>query len=452
MLVMIPVLFLIVALTASIFGIELTLHALGSRRLSPAQSVALQEVRLLVVGLGSVGAAIFGALVAVAIRRPLRQLVRAIQSRIDVEIPVKVATAVSELADLSNAFDNMLLSFDKFVSDSHILEGMPLGVILVDGQNRITRTNAEARRLLKVGAGSPEGDAVEKLLPSPIRSLLWEALARVRETGEAEELSGTLAAPAMTPDEESSLQVNLFPAGPPGEVLVTLKDLSQIPRIRNEIRRVDQLAAVGIHVASLAHEVNGSLMAVQTMLDLLSTEGQQDRLRQRLQEEINRASRLMDEIRAFGRDRLSERTPCRLGELLRETLSVARERFRKNDVEIVERVSPDLPSVLGDSDRLAQALTNILTNAFEATPPSGKIRVTAEREGGDIVVRVANTGSYISPDDQKKIFNLFYTTKRRGSGFGLPLAQRTITDHGGSIAVESSPDNGTEFVIRLAAS
>jgi len=118
-------------------------------------------------------------------------------------------------------------------------------------------------------------------------------------------------------------------------------------------------------------------------------------------------------------------------------------------IAVEKHLNVELPPILVDRDRIVQAILNIVNNAFEATPPEGRVTVTVERQTDASVVKVANTGSFIPPDEQQKIFTLFYTTKRGGSGFGLPQAQRAVADHGGEIEVHSSREEGTEFVLRF---
>lgn len=449
-LVALPVLFVLVALATSTVGIELAVAALGRGELTAAQSLAIQKVRLALIGLGSVAAAAIGLLLAAAIVRPLREMVRSLRARLEPDAPARARRAVSELSQLSNAFNHMLLSFDKFVTDSHIVEGMPLGVLLVDREGLIKRSNAEARRLLHTDADGLEGRPVSAIGGPTLAAALADAVTRVRESESVEPLEPLSVVEAVAPGVDVTLQVSVFPAEPPDEFLFTLRDLSQVPKIRSQIRRVDELAAVGAHVASLAHEVSGSLMALQTLLDLLGTRAERDEdIKRKLQAEMDRAGRLMEEMRAFGQESLGERTPCQVAELLEEPLWVSQNRFTAKNVEVERHIDPTLPPVFGDADRLRQAFVNVVTNAFEATPLHGTIRVAAAHDAAGIVVRVANTGSYIAPEDRRKIFDLFYTTKKRGTGFGLALARRTIADQGGTIEVLSSEESGTEFVIHL---
>lgn len=446
-LVAIPALFVLVALVTTTMAIELTLAAVGSVELTAGQSVAIQKVRLGLISLTSVVALGLGIVLAAAIVRPLRQMVTTLRARLE---PAPARRAVSEISELSNQFNHMLLSFDKFVSDSHIVEGMPFGVVLVGGDGRIRRSNAEARRLLHAGAEALEGRRVDEVGGPTLAAAVTAAMETSRRMEPVEGTAVPVGDVVLPGVDGVTIQVSFAAAERAGEMLLTLRDLSQVPKIRSQIRRVDELAAVGAHVASLAHEVSGSLMALQTLFDLLGTLGTPDAdLERKIQDEMDRAARLMEEMRAFGQESLRERTPCHLGEMLEETAWMCQRRFASKGIELEPRIVPDLPVIIGDADRLRQVFVNVVTNAFEATPPGGRVRLTAERDDTDIIVRVANSGSYIPPEDRLKIFDLFFTTRKRGTGFGLAIARRAMRDHGGDITVESSEETGTEFVLHF---
>lgn len=435
----------LLALATAVVAIELTVGVLAPGGLTPDGMVAVDRVRGLVIGVGAVVAALLGGALAVSITRPLRRLLHNIRERLE---PGWVAQPVNELRELSNAFDHMLLSFDKFVSDSQILQAMPVGVLVVGRDNRIKRANAEAERLLHSVGGSLDGRSLTEIPELAAAGALGEAVEDVRAHGVPVDVPGPAAASNTDGGMERILSV--VPGGAPGEVAVTLRDPGRISAIRDAIQRVDQLAALGAHVASLAHEVSGSLMAVQTLADLLEPATDADRaIRDKLQQGLERAGRLMDEIRAFGRVTVRERVPCDVNRLTEETLWVVQARFLPKRIRVVKQLATGLPPVMGDRDRLTQAFINVLTNAFEATPPGGTIRVVTERADDRIALRVANTGSYIPPEEQDKIFTLFYSTKKHGTGFGLPIARRAILDHRGDIRVRSAPDTGTEFLIQI---
>jgi signal transduction histidine kinase len=157
------------------------------------------------------------------------------------------------------------------------------------------------------------------------------------------------------------------------------------------------------------------------------------------------------------------------------TLSLDRQRVRLNDLlsDILEstvhgargarlhfdlRVAPDLPSLTLDKGLFSVAVKNLLTNAIKYNRPDGSVTVAADETGEDIVIRVADTGIGIRPEDQEKVFDKFFRSsasevlERSGHGLGLYLAREIVALHHGSLVVKSQPGVGSEFSINLKKS
>lgn len=444
-LVALPAVWVLFAAIEGYIAIQMTVSATS---VGPEAAVAarLDQIRLLVIGLGSAAGLAFGALLAVAVTRPARNLLQKIQHRLRGDA-LDLAGG-NELEQLSNAFDNVLLSFNDFVSDAHILNGMPLAILVVDEQDVIVRANAEARRLFH-DTGALERSRLSDLCAPGMSHRLTEALKAVRESAAPTEIPAEILL-GSDRGRAREFDVAFHPTTKIGEVVVMVRETSRIQTIRGQIQRVDQLAALGAHVASLAHEIGGGLMGIQVLLDSIETRTSEDTtVYRRLQDEVDRAQRLLGEIRSFGQAGTRERVSVNLGRLVEETVWLLESRFVEKHVELVRRLDFGLPVLLVDRDRVVQAVLNIVANAFDATPPGGTVTVALERAPDATLVRIANTGSFIPPEEREKIFTLFYTTKKKGSGLGLALARRTLLDHGGDIEVASSPESGTEFVLRF---
>lgn len=442
-LVALPAVWILFAAFEGYLAIQLTLESLGQpASFTPA---SLDQVRLLVIGIASLTALACGAALAVAVTRPMRELLRKMQHRLRGNATFDLTTA-SEVQQLSNAFDHVLLSFDKFVSDSHILDGMPVGVLVVDRTDTIVRANTEAQRLFpnRTLVGNP----VSELCEPGALTRLSEALDEVRDHGNPVEILPDVPLIRCTNGGEAHHLLTFQPTTVVGEVVIAIRDLMNIGTIRGHIQRVDQLAALGAHVASLAHELAGGLMGIQMLVESLQAETPETaKVHTKLRDEVERALRLLTEIRTFNQASARERTSCDLGRLVTETLWLVDSQFAAERITVRQLIDSSLPPLVLDRDRILQAILNIVTNALEATPAGGTVEVAVERLAGGAEVRVLNTGSFIPPEEQEKIFTLFYTTKRRGTGFGLPMSRRALLDHGGALTVTSSPDRGTEFVL-----
>jgi two-component system, NtrC family, sensor kinase len=138
-------------------------------------------------------------------------------------------------------------------------------------------------------------------------------------------------------------------------------------------------------------------------------------------------------------------------ELIAKTLEKVSNRLQNQNVEVIEDSAADLPRLHADPRQLQQVLVNLCLNALDAMPKGGKLSVGAQLDGSNhIAVTVKDTGFGIDANTLPKIFQPFFTAKkRRGLGLGLPICARIVKAHHGSIEVESEPGRGTAFIIKL---
>ena len=125
-----------------------------------------------------------------------------------------------------------------------------------------------------------------------------------------------------------------------------------------------------------------------------------------------------------------------------------RERLPR-DCHLQIDIAPDLPPVLADEGAIVSALINLLDNSVEATEAPGRIEARARRRDGELELTVSDSGRGIPAADRDKLFQPYFSTKGRGTGMGLAIAQRIVADHGGSIRVEDNEPRGTRFVVNL---
>ena len=122
----------------------------------------------------------------------------------------------------------------------------------------------------------------------------------------------------------------------------------------------------------------------------------------------------------------------------------------KKGIRLETKIAASLPAVYGDRELLQQAFLNLMLNACEAMPDGGELRVTASRPAeGRVELDVEDSGVGIEPDELPKIFDLYYTTKGRGSGIGLSMVYRIVQLHDGDVKVSSTPGQGTHFTVTL---
>ena len=157
----------------------------------------------------------------------------------------------------------------------------------------------------------------------------------------------------------------------------------------------------------------------------------------------------------YARPKTTEFCSTSIADAIEKTLQLVENRLYKQKVAVEKKLEPDLPRIQADSPQLEQVLVNLYLNAIDAMPDGGKLIVEArivQPDGGTpmAVITVADTGFGIAETDLPKIFQPFFTAKkRRGMGLGLPICQRIVKNHGGRMEVESEPGKGTSLKIYL---
>jgi signal transduction histidine kinase len=224
-----------------------------------------------------------------------------------------------------------------------------------------------------------------------------------------------------------------------------------------------KLAALGRFVAGIAHELNNPLQSVLGHLELLRHDRQLPRQLvsdiRLIHREADRAANIVHRLLIFAGSRSAARRRVNANAALSRAVALRTRACREAGIEIVRRLDPRVPRMLGDALLLQQALLNILLNAEQAIagrnghetnrPDRIVARTRAERDR--IVIEISDTGPGIPPDVLPRIFEPFFTTKEvgQGTGLGLALAYGIIQDHGGSIAAIAPREGGTEFRIEL---
>ncbi len=235
--------------------------------------------------------------------------------------------------------------------------------------------------------------------------------------------------------------------------LVTLRDVESIERIGNQLQVSERLAALGRVTAGVAHEVKNPLNSMRLWLEVLKgnmpVEPEAQQAVKMLDSEIDRLDRAVKTFLNFTKplEFKLEETDLRL--LLDDVLDAARPAIAQAGVELRVDLPSEFPSTLVDSQLMHQAVLNLLLNACEFTTPGGRITLSLRRSGDSAIIAVADSGKGISAEDQKKIFQLFFTTRQGGTGIGLANTFRFVQLHNGRIEFDSEVGRGTTFRVEL---
>jgi signal transduction histidine kinase len=227
----------------------------------------------------------------------------------------------------------------------------------------------------------------------------------------------------------------------------------------NRLIQAAKLAAVGEMAAGIAHELNNPLTTVTGFSELVLEDLPQDFLYraelEMVSREAHRASDVVRRLLDFSRQGERARARADLNEVVNDVIALTRHLIQTNNVALTLRLEENLPWVFIDRNQMKQVLLNLIHNALQAMPQGGDLIVgtaAVPREGGSwAALSVKDSGVGISPADQSRIFEPFFTTKgdRGGTGLGLSVTYGIVTDHGGTIEIESEPNKGSTFTVWL---
>jgi two-component system, NtrC family, sensor histidine kinase HydH len=256
----------------------------------------------------------------------------------------------------------------------------------------------------------------------------------------------------------SSDEIELF-RGVAASIGVTLQNSQVYERMKER----DRLAALGQMAAGLAHEIRnplGSIKGAAQVLQPIVQETNDASIKEFLNiivEEVDRLNKIVSQFLDYARPYRGDPKPLDLNDVVRKTLSLMEKEEGGHKVEISTTLVEGLPQVRADAEQLRQVFLNLTINAIQAMDKGGKLQVSSSlrrstRRGATaafLEVRFRDTGVGIPAGDLKNLFIPFFTTKEKGTGLGLPISQRIVENHGGTIEVRSTPGAGSTFTVLL---
>jgi signal transduction histidine kinase len=237
------------------------------------------------------------------------------------------------------------------------------------------------------------------------------------------------------------------------------RHLAGIVEMERRLEKAERLSSLGQLAAGVAHEIRNPLNAISMATQRLKRDfvpldsnraDDFQNLSGVIRDEIKRLNGIIEEFLTFSKSRRLELHNFSVTEVLQKIVSLIREEASARNV-IIETKWRHTPAIIPmDINKLQQAFLNLIKNAMESMPAEGKIIITVDKEGKKyIVVSIADTGCGMTAEEIERIFNPEYTTKEKGLGLGIPLANEIIRGHGGEIRVISREGEGTTFEVVL---
>jgi signal transduction histidine kinase len=236
--------------------------------------------------------------------------------------------------------------------------------------------------------------------------------------------------------------------------LLTLHDLESAEAVESELELSRRMAAIGRLTSGVGHEVKNPINAIVVHVELLKsklagTGTPAMRHLDIIESEIRRLDRVVQMLVDFSRPVDLQLREQDLRSVIGDVLALAREELANRKVNLVSPF-PEKPVMVNvDADLIKQAALNVILNGAQAMPNGGTLRVSLEESSKFAILRIADEGPGIPPEIREKIFDLYFTTKTGGSGIGLAMTYRILQLHYGSVEVQSNPESGTEFLLRI---
>jgi signal transduction histidine kinase len=327
-----------------------------------------------------------------------------------------------------------------------LLDHLEEAILLFDADGRLILAGGAAARILRFPVDAAAGRLMTEVFPAhtPLGTLLRE-VSVLDKSIHGQRIGGLLVTVELIPDS---------PSRAARMALVRIRDAAGPQQLESQLELSARLDAMHRLIGSVAHEVKNPLNSIAVRLDYLqswvtmaSPEAEEEV--QVIVHEVNRLDRVVRNFLDFTRPMELVREPLDMVALSHEVAELVQPDAERRGVSIrFESAQPSV-SVCGDPDLLQEAIMNVVINGIEAMESGGQLDIAVSEADLQCRITIRDTGSGIPAGQREKVFELYFSTKEKGSGLGLPMAYRALQLHGGSIDLESEPGKGTSFHLKL---
>lgn len=360
---------------------------------------------------------------------------------------------------------------------NQMLDTLRDGVLLFTADRRAVMVSDAVANFILRPDGASEAPAVEEMVGMRLEQIFLPETRLGAAVLAAFDRGAQISADTVTLEDGRQVQISLDHigdsrgngrrGGPDHDMgtLLTLRDTGSAFELEQELEVARRLAAIGRLTANVGHEVKNPINAMVVHLELLrgklaagsfEREGAQRHV-EILTDEMHRLDRVVQTLADFSRPMDLDLRERDLSRVVDQTLELAGAELKEHGVSIQSDAPPQPIPVRVDDELMRQAFLNLLLNAMQAMPSGGVVRVSVRREQRSAVVEIADNGIGIPAALLPRIFDLYFTTKPKGSGIGLAMTYRILQLHGGTMEVRSDADptssqRGTTFTLRIPIS
>jgi signal transduction histidine kinase len=338
---------------------------------------------------------------------------------------------------------------------NQLLEGMVSAVAAIDENDRIRSANAA---FFRIYPGASIGASVHEKFASTEAMRMLEAASASR-VDRATYRGRWMYPPDGEGEQEQAFDVYSSPLAINGErgQILTLVDVTEAAEAERGMRRQESLAAVGQATAQVAHEIRNPLGSIRLGVAMLRDNVKDEEglnTIELVERGIRHLNKLVVDVAQFSRRKALETSDVELNELLDHSLDLAADKINEKATAIEKHYAPEIPVGKWDFDQLSQVFVNLIANAIDASPKGSSLTIatsTIKLNDAKQVARVsiADQGTGMDQATRERIFEPFFSTKKRGTGLGLAIVKQIIEQHDGEINVESEAEQGTKFIIDL---
>ena len=340
-----------------------------------------------------------------------------------------------------------------------LIETTQDAVLSIDRQGRVVLFNPAAERIFGYPRNEVIGQKVNMLMAEPYATEHDEYIARYERTGEARAIGRIRTVSARRKNGEPfpiELSVTEISVDQEVHYAAFIRDISEKTKLQNQLMESERFAAIGSTAARIGHELanplNGMSLTIQLLEQRLNRLGDNAGTQltptvKRLKDEISRLQKLVGEFAIISRKEKYVFRPVNLTQLIEDIVDVQAPHLAQGGIELKMSLARDLPLVSIDSDKMKQALLNLVKNAAEAMPQGGRISIDAFTANDSVILEITDTGEGIPLDIDA--FEPFVTTKKEGTGVGLVIVRQILIAHDGKISYRSKPGEGTTFRLEL---
>ena len=358
----------------------------------------------------------------------------------------------------------------RLLEQAWLLDEAQDAIVVSDLDHRITYWNRSAERLYGWPAGEVAGRAVADVLYGADRTGVDAALAAVEQHGAWLGELQPMARDGRRVVAQSRWTLVRDADGAPLSILTIDTDMTERRQLEQQFYRAQRLESIGTLAGGIAHDLNNVLTPIMLANDILRQRASDDDTRYllgQIGDSARRGAEMVGQVLSFARGQDGRSGEVPVPPLVDGVARIVRDSLPKN-IEIVTRVAPAAPAVVGDATQFEQVLLNLCVNARDAMPDGGRLTIAADTialpaqgepllgdmaAGSYVVLQVEDTGEGIPPEAIERIFDPFFTTKApgKGTGLGLSTSLTIVRKHGGQIRVYSEPGRGTRFRVYLPA-